>query len=370
MTRDGSAPAAGERGRTGEAPVPPRVSPDAARRSLLQTLLDEPARFSFDAALSVLMRASGRGDPGSAVRHEAALGLAFVPSDVLAIRRSDDGGFIARTGLLGLTGPAGVLPRPYTELAISEARNRSSALGQFLDLLAQRPAAQFAAAGVKYRPARSAEAAAVGGAGATVSPQDGIRDALLALVGYADPDLQARARPGLEPLLFYSGAFSARPRSVDRLGSLLSEWLGRPVAVEQFTGGWLELGQDQMTMLPRAGGGRFNRLGVDAAIGARAWDIQSRITLRIGPLDLEEFNALLPGGALLERLAALARAYLGAATGFAVNPVLAARAVPAPTLGPDAPCRLGWTGWLPVSGGRRRDAAEATFSSARIAEAA
>ncbi len=369
MTRDGSAPAAGERGRTGEAPVPPRVSPDAARRSLLQTLLDEPARFSFDAALSVLMRASGRGDPGSAVRHEAALGLAFVPSDVLAIRRSDAGGFIARTGLLGLTGPAGVLPRPYTELAISEARNRSGALGQFLDLLAQRPATQFAAAGVKYRPARSAEAAAVGGADATVSPQDGIRDALLALVGYADPDLQARARPGLEPLLFYSGAFSARPRSVDRLGSLLSEWLGRPVAVEQFTGGWLELGQDQMTMLPRAGAG-FNRLGVDAVIGARAWDIQSRITLRIGPLDLEEFNALLPGDALLERLAALARAYLGAATGFAVNPVLAAPAVPAPTLGPDAPCRLGWTGWLPVSGGRTRDAAEATFSSARIAEAA
>ncbi|MET0313676.1 MAG: type VI secretion system baseplate subunit TssG, partial [Hansschlegelia sp.] len=184
-----------------------------------------------------------------------------------------------------------------------------------------------------------------------------------------EPALQARLRPGVDPLLFYSGAFAARPRSADRLAAILSDWMGRPVVVEQFAGVWLELGRDQMTALPKGGAGRFNQLGVDAAVGARAWDIQSRVAIRIGPLDLRQFRALLPGGGLLEPFAALIRAYLGGGTGFVVNPVLAASAVAAPTLGPASPCLLGWTGWLPISAGRKTDAGEATFSSSAIADA-
>jgi type VI secretion system protein ImpH len=245
----------------------------------------------------------------------------------------------------------------------TEHRRRSTALASFLDMLAQRPISQFAGAGIKYRPHRAADAAAVGDAGTANPPQDGLRDSLLALTGYADPRLLARLQPGADPLLFYAGAFAARPRSADRLAAILSDWLGQPVEIEQFAGTWLELGRDQMTALPKGGVGQFNQLGVDAAIGARAWDVQSRITLRIGPLAFSQFEALLPGGTLLGRLASLARAYLGDEIGFAINPILAADAVPKPALGPAAPCHLGWTGWLPVSGGRSRDATEAKFTA-------
>ena len=74
---------------------------------------------------------------------------------------------------------------------------------------------------------------------------------------------------------------------------------------------------------------------------------------------------MLPGRPLLRRLASLARAYLDGEVGFEVNPVLAAHAVPGLQLGPAAPPRLGWNTWLPVAGKRRRDAAEAMFTSSQ-----
>lgn len=334
-----------------------------ARRALLDLLLTEPARFSFDAAIAVLMRATGRAEPGAAVHFRAATGLGFVPSDILLAER-DGAGFNVTTGLIGLTGPAGELPRPYTETVIAEQRQHSPALARFLDMLAQRPVAQFAAAGIKYRPHRAADAAAVHADGQRAGIRDGMRESLLALTGYALPDDTARLLTGPEPLLFYAGAFAARPRSGDRLAGLLSDWLGQTVTVEQFAGCWISLGPDEMSALPKGDRpGRFCRLGIDAAIGSRAWDIQSRIVLRLGPLPLAAFQALLPGQPLLARLVSLARAYLEGEIGFTINPVLAADEVPALELQTAASPNLGWNTWLPISGRRRYDAADAMFDA-------
>jgi type VI secretion system protein ImpH len=169
---------------------------------------------------------------------------------------------------------------------------------------------------------------------------------------------------------------------------LVSDWLGRPVEVREFVGAWLPLPVDQRTRLPGPGIGRqFSRLGSrlgeaadgdtgegsrdDAAIGVRAWDAQAGVVLRIGPLDREGFTELLPDRPLLGRLVALVRAYLGFTTGFAINPVVAAAAVPALRLSADAkpPPRLGWNTWMTApSGSRLKDAAEAMFE-AEIVEA-
>jgi type VI secretion system protein ImpH len=334
----------------------------APAQSLLQMLQDEPWRFDFDAAVAVMMHAAGRGDPGAAISFHAPPGLGFVPADIVSVAPEGDG-FHATIGLLGLTGPSGVLPRPYTETVNAEQRRRSFALAGFLDLLAQGPLAQFAAAAIKYRPHRAADAAAIGAKQAGRA-KDGMRDALLAFTGYAMPGAADRLAMGSDPQLYYAGAFAAWPRSADQLAAILSDWLGQTVEVEQFAGAWLSLGPEQQSTLPSDGRpGRFHQLGVDAAAGARAWDIQSRIVLRIGPLSLAAFAALLPGGVLLKRLVALTRAYLGDQIGFAVNPVLAADAVPPVRLGGAEAPRLGWNGWLPMSKKRQRDATEARFGA-------
>lgn len=342
--------------------VQPATAADAGGRrpSLLRRLLSEPSRFSFDAAVAVLMRASRQAGPG-AIRYQAPPSLGFVPSDVLSVQPGAKG-FSVVTGLLGLAGPAGVLPRPYSEAVNAAQRRRSPALAAFLDMLAQRLMSAFAGAAIKYRPHRAAAAASLGDPASR--PDDGLRSSLLALTGYQPERLLQRLTLGADPLLFYAGAFAARPRAADRLAAILSDWLGQAVEVEQFVGSWLELGRDQMSALPAAGrAGQFSQLGVDAAIGSRAWDIQSRIMLRIGPLELEQFQALLPGQDLLRRLASLAHAYLDGEVGFVINPVLAAHAVPRPALGPASPCLLGWVGWLPVSGGRRDEARDAVFTA-------
>ena len=333
----------------------------AAAPTLLEALLQHPALFGLDAAMAVLMRAAGRADVADAVRFHATTGLGFVGSDIAAISK-DEARFRITTGMLGLTGPSGVLPRPYSELVSGERRRRSPALSAFLDLLAQRPLAQFVQAGIKYRPHRAAEMAAIARGANTVAPVDGLRTALLALVGYGTPGLAGRLATGEAPLLYHAATFAARPRSASRLGAMLSDWLQQPVEVQQFAGHWITLDPSQRTALPgRQAGGQFNRLGRDAAIGTRSWDIQSRIVLRTGPLTLREFEALMPGGRVLSRLMALAQAYLDGETECLIQPVLAAAEVPPLRLG-RAP-RLGWNCWLPSAGRRLCHAADALFGA-------
>lgn len=395
------------------------------RRTLLETLLAEPERFEFNAAVAVLRQAAGQPGPAgrgggpvhasvhAPVRFRAAAGLAFVASDVAAAGR-DAAGFHLETGIIGLTGPSGTLPRPYTELVNAERRERSPALAEFLDLLAQRPIAAFAAAGVKYQPHRAARAAhrrapgavSADAAGAVPDdapcatgprdagprdaapcgagpyddgpcddapyndalcddvPADGLRHALLALAGYGTDHLAPRLAAGTDPLLFYAGLFAAHPRPADSLAAMVSDWLGQPVAVEEFAGAWLDIDATTASALPRAGGpGQFNRLGVDAAIGARCWDIQSHVRLRIGPLPLTGFGSLQPDQPLFARLCSLVRAFLGPHLGFAVNLVLAAAEVPAPRLCARTASRLGWNTWLPTEGPRERDGTEPVFEA-------
>lgn len=330
------------------APAPGAAQPRTP--TLLDDLLREPDRFTFDAAFAALLRTGT-----DALRFEAALGLGYAGADVLAVERDGDG-FRAVPSAIGLTGPSGALPRRYTEHVVVERRARSAALSDFLGTLAGRPIEQFAQAGIKYRPHRLAERARLEGR------EDEVRAALLALAGFAIPVVADRLDTLVEAVLHHAGAFAGFPRSAERLAAILSDRLGEPVEVEQFAGRWLRLSPGETTRLAGgAGPGRFSRLGVDAALGEAAWDIQSAIRLRVGPMSLRRFRELLPGQPGFGELACLARAYLDGVVTVAVNPVLAADAVPPLPLGGNAPGRLGWDTWLPVAGRRERDGDEAVF---------
>ena len=341
------------------------------RRSPLGQLWARPRRFTFDAALRVLAFASRRPDPAQSARFASVPGLAYPGADVTAAQPGTDGRPAAlTTAVMGLTGPSGVLPRHYTEAVVLELRGRSGALQGFLDMLSHRMVSFFARSGSKYRPHRAADEAALRG---NADPNDAgpVAGVLLALTGYGTPGLAARLPTGPEPLRHYAGLFSARPRSADRLEALVSDWLGRPVQVEQFVGAWLPLPPDQRTQLGQGlWPGRFNRLGEDAAVGVRAWDPAARIVLRVGPLGLAEFQALLPDRPALRELVALVRAYVGFEVEFAINPVLARDAVPPLAMRADAaaPARLGWTTWTPVGAGitRTADAADAVFEAGLV----
>ena len=339
-----------------------------ARSSAYARLLAAPRRFGFDAAVRVLSRRAKTVDATQAARFRTPPGLAYAPSEIFSIEQTEENRPPELVvAMIGLTGPSGVLPRLYTELVTTTLRNRSGALHGFLDMLGHRLTAFFARAGVKYRLDRSAETATA----ANPPESDPIAEALLAYTGFATPHLASRLRIGVEPLLHYAGLFAGRPRSAEKLGALVSDWLNRKVEVEQFAGAWLSLPPDQRTALAKGiKPGVWNRLGGEAAIGVRAWDPQARIVLRLGPLDRATFETLLPDRAGLQRLVSMVRAFLGFETGFAVNPVLARAEVPPLRLEAqaDPAPRLGWNTWIPAPEGPtpglpRGDAADALFEA-------
>lgn len=339
-------------------------------RATLARLQAEPRRFTFDAAVRVLSYFRRQADPAETTRFTTVAGSSFAGAEVTEVAvKVEPGRTSVRTtvGLIGLTGPLGVLPRHYSDQVVADRRSRAFSLTDFLDLLSQRMIAAFAAAGTKYRPHRAAD---VGALASGHQKDDPIADVLLSLTGYGTPGLAERLLAGAPALRHYAGFFAAHPRSADRLEALASDWLGRPVKVEQFAGAWLTLSSDQWTRLPVGHTpGAFCELGVNAAAGVRAWDQQARIVLRIGPLDLPYFERLLPHRPLLRELASIVRAFVGFEVAFAVNPVLARDAVPPLVLarpdeaGKAAGPLLGWNTWLPTSPitPRRTDANEPLF---------
>lgn len=340
----------------------------------LDRLASHPWLFRFDAAVRLVRLATGGLQAGEAIRFTTPISLAQPAAEIEAVDPPPPGnaegaprrGRIA-TKISGLIGVSGPLPRWYTELVAQAARARSPAIADFIDMLAQRLIAGFAEAGVKYRPHLAAEVAARRHdadrheQGRQLA--DPLGEILLSLSGFGTGHLVGRMAAGEDALRHYAGFFASRPRSAERLRVLVSDWLGRPVEIEEFAGAWLRVAPDEQSRMPRGRiPGRFNRLGRDCAIGARAFDQQARFVIRIGPLSRADFESLLPDRPLLAGLVALVRAYVGMEVDFAVNPVLDPAEIPPLRLGGSMAPRLSWTGWLPSSsaaftGGARADQA-------------
>ncbi len=348
-------------------------------QSPLERLQQEPSRFSFDAAVRLLLGITpepaqdetlhGNRLHDNKIRFAAAQTLAQPGVEVVA---AEAGSRRQRarlvTTVFGLTGASSVLPRWYTELLAQAARLKNNALIDFFDLLAQRFAVAFARAGIKYRLHRSAETVGLSG-----GQREPISAALLALTGYATGHLEARLPAGAEALCHYAGYLAARPRSSERLTCMAGDYIGRKVAITEFSGAWLVLTPDQQSRMPAGvAAGAFHQLGVDCAIGRRAWDQQACFILHIGPLRRQEFEDLLPDRKRLQELTSLVRAYVGWEADFAINLRLDVAEIPPLRLAgrqdEDAP-RLGWTSWLPSETRHLRgqlSADEAMFSAALI----
>lgn len=323
-------------------------------RSILDRFLQQPRRFRFDAAVRLLMHFRKQGDPARIGRFRTSANLSYPAADIVSVTKIEEHSPGDVTiGIGGLTGPSGVLPRYYTEQVMQQVRIGAHGLHLFLDTMGHRMVAAFAQAGMKYRPHRAAEQHALGGSA------DRHRAALLALVGEAEPTA-GRERDQQDVILQHAGLFAAWPRSAERLEAILSDYAGRRVTVEQFVGSWLNIPEPERTRLPKARDtGRFARLGVDAAIGTRAWDPQSKVLLRIEPMPLAAFQDFMPQQPMARQIVELARSYLGPSAVFSVIPALVGEEVPPLQLSPTR--RLGWDTWLPKQG--RGDATDAVISA-------
>lgn len=360
---------------------------------LAEQLWAEPYRFEFFAALRVLARLAS-DQPGATdddrpvidhLKFRALQSLSFPPSEIVELTPGAAAPYLAEmtVAFLGLTGPLGALPRPYSELVIQRVGKKDFALRDFLDLFNHRLLQIFAEAGEKYRFYLTYEkAAARHKFRAAQGPQklrgflldegpriDLFSQILLDLSGLGTPlqryqDSQ-RDRPAPRmavadaSLRYFSGLLSQTHRSAVGLAQMVREYFHLPAQVISFVGQWVRLPLEHQTCLRRGGQSLASgapkpgtcsdpRLGQNTVVGSRIWELQGRFRLRLGPLTFDQFREFLPVGQNFRPLAHLARLYAGATFDFDIQPVLEGPEVPWCQLGakgPSAP-RLGWNTWL------------------------
>jgi len=323
-------------------PLASKAIEPAARIALtpLERLERQPTRFSIDQAAALI--APGRDPVEIAYRSTPRLGA---PGG--EVTRARPGHTELRTPTFGLIGPGGVLPRHYTAWVDAELRKRSTALHAFFDLLSRRFTGLYVKAGAKHRPTRDPRQA---------------EQVQAAAVGLGTPHLASALTTPLPAVLYHAGGLAARSRSVERLRGMLSEETGADVHITEFAGGWVRLPPAEQSRLAAPGlPGRYVQLGVDAAVGVQVWDPPARFLVRLGPLRLRDFEALLPGTPQHKRLVELIRLHVGPEQDFAFNPALAAAEVPPLRLSASGAgsARLGWTSWLTMARPRRRPATQA-----------
>jgi type VI secretion system protein ImpH len=261
----------------------------------------------------------------------------------------------------GLTGPAGVLPHPFTALLTRRAKEfKDFSFRDFLDVFNHRAASLFYRAWQKYRlPAAYEHARLDPSAGV-----DPVTQALYCLVGLGAEGLRRRQQVDDEAFVYYGGHFARRQRPAAALEDVLEDYFGVPMAAEQFRGRWLLLERDDCSRLAGPGGGLGLNctLGEDVIVGERVWDAQSMFRLRVGPLRYADFRRLLPDGDGLRPLCELARFYVGPEFSFDVQAVLAAGEAPGCRLSAED-CdggRLGWDSW--VFAGEPAESSDAVFA--------
>lgn len=318
----------------------------------------EPYRFEFFQLVRLLRlhySRTGRMDLATRphedpLRFRSQLSLNFPASEVSDLQFEHQGK-VSPTGLplsevqvtfMGLVGPSGVLPRPYTELLLERhIQYRDDAAHAFLDIFSHRMTTLFYEAWQKYKFHIEHER----------NGSSGFDRYLLNLVGFG-PQAQQRKFEGNDASLrrelfsYFSGLFSQKPRNALNLEVMLGFYFSLPFKVCQFAGRWLKLDPAQCTQL-----GRKNaRLGQSAVAGNRVWDYQSCVRIELGPLELADYQRFQPGTPDYRKLLELVRFYIGAELDFQVAPRLKPEAVPKPRLGRDGNVSLGRLGWLRRSG--------------------
>ena len=195
---------------------------------------------------------------------------------------------------MGLTGPSGVLPSHYTELVLERLRHKDSGMRDFYDLFNHRIISLFYRSWEKYRFSANYQ-----------SHKDGATDSFTHVLSLLSGNKSLNR--------YYAGFYHNKTPTAESLRSMLNDFTGCNVQVCSFQGRWQSLAKTEQTRLASRSmlEGQYARLGVDASIGSRVWDINSSISIHIKPKEGALVNAFMPGTANCKSLKKLVSSYLG-----------------------------------------------------------
>ncbi|MEP6923199.1 MAG: type VI secretion system baseplate subunit TssG [Pyrinomonadaceae bacterium] len=327
-------------------------------KPLNQEFFDAPYEFRFFQAVRLLERmypersSVGRDNlPGTeVVRFRSLPTLRFPASEVYELRETSDDFTDLRkvemfVNFMGMVGAVGVLPSHYTELVVERVRYRDETLWDFLDIFTHRAISLFFRAWEKYRfPIGYERVGRAGNQRGAENQSDDFTDFLFDFIGLGTRGLRGKLGLPDESLLPYAGLISNKPVSVTAIEQTVHDYFAIPVKVEQFFGQWLALDQESITQL----GAVNSRLSVNAVVGTRIFDNQSKFRVRIGAVSFEKFRGFLPNGTAYKAICSLIRFLAGEEFDFDLQLILIAKEVPSCILTTRAKRRpqLGWSSYL------------------------
>ena len=317
---------------TPDAPDEAAAGGPAAASGPPERLFAEGYRYDFFQAVRLLEQHAGGPALGTTadaraerVQVRPSDALAFPGADLRRVERQPGGAARVVATFGGLYGVDSPLPTPFHE-SVTTDPDRTTGLRDFLDLFAGRLYAYLYRAWRKVRPELEAAPPA----------RDARRFAALAGAAQAAP--WRSPGPPLQ-LAAFAGRLADRRHTADGLRALAEAFVGAPVRVVENVPRWLPI-----PARPALGAGG-PRLGENAPLGARVLDLTGKIRLVVGPVGMDQFQDLLPGGDGAQTLAAVARLYTRDALSCDVELVLDAAAV-RPTLLGDGIGQVGRTAFV------------------------
>ena len=309
-------------------------------------LFKEPWRFEFSQALRVLLRNSRHGETREPsdrrfdvqrepVRIGANPSMGFPASDIQSLTPvpgADQRKMLIN--FLGLTGPSGVLPQPYSEFIIERIFDADRSPADFFDIFNHRMSMLFYYAWERYRFPVVSE---------NRPSHDLFRRILLSLTGLGTEGLAERMQVSDDFFARYAAILAIQPRSASGLETILGDYFKVPVEIEQFAGTWYPLDDDSTTHF-RADPSESDRLGHGVVVSEEYWSQESMVCVRIGPVNLATFRLFLRGGPYFARLRDICRFFSRDEQVFEVQLILHKDEVPGTSLEAEG-SQLGWTTW-------------------------
>jgi len=320
------------------------VGREADALTLFAALSESPYRYDFYQTLRRLeclfdgkpRWGHARRPSDEAVRLGQEPELSFAPAPLASFqlgheRRPPQPQPQLQVRLFGLFGPNGPLPLHITEYARERLRNANDpTFSRFLDVFHHRLITFFYRAWAQAQPHVNRDRPA----------EDRFGVYLGSFVGMAPAAFRKRDVLPDHAKFFHVGALIRHTRNAEGLRAILRHFCRVPVEIEEFVGHWMILDGRERTYLGRESA----TLGVSAVAGGRVWDRQCKFRLRIGALTLQQYEAFLPGGTMIQKLVDWVRLYLTFELEWDVRLILREDHVPPLSLGRSG--RLGWTTWL------------------------
>jgi type VI secretion system protein ImpH len=217
------------------------------------------------------------------VRFGQEASMAFAPATLQAFEKEKDRPPRLIQRFFGMFGPQGPLPLHLTEYVRDRMRNSDDfTLLRFLDVFHHRLVSFFYRAWARVRPTVSFDR----------PTGDRFGDYVATVFGMGMRSLTNReAFPDL-PKRHFAGLLGCQTRHAEGLLAILSGYFRLPVEIQEFAGQWIELPANCRCLLGQSSAG----LGVNTTVGSHVWDCQQKFRVSFGPLSLDDYYRMLPGG--------------------------------------------------------------------------